>query len=163
MVPAAESTSWHSFRIYLACALLAAGADSETIKAMLRWRSNEALALYARVNIDKDAALRNTATAQYVMVMVDSIRTATISSIDPAAGRTAVEHVDPPERARREALLAAAQQSDVPAVDRARLPVIDIHDMAARIAARVREMRLVAASADNVTTGDDDNYYPDGA
>ena len=42
--------SWHSFRIYLACALLAAKVDGPTIQAMLRWRSPEALKLYARWN-----------------------------------------------------------------------------------------------------------------
>ena len=38
--------SMHSWRIYLACALLAAGASNGTIQAMLRWRSDEALKIY---------------------------------------------------------------------------------------------------------------------
>lgn len=126
---------------------------------MLRLRGDEALALYARVNIDKDAALRN--TAQHVLI--DSIRTATLSRLDPAAGRTAVQPLAPSVRARREALLGAAIRADVLAVDRTRLPVIDIHDMATRIAARVREMRSVAAAADRETTGEDDDYFLDGA
>ena len=42
--------SMHSWRIYLACALLAAGASNGTIQAMLRWRSEDALKIYARVN-----------------------------------------------------------------------------------------------------------------
>jgi hypothetical protein len=42
----------HSFRIYLACALLAAGASKEMIKKMLRWASDEALNIYARDNAD---------------------------------------------------------------------------------------------------------------
>ena len=48
----AKRYSWHSFRIYLACALLAAGADAPTIQALLRWRSAEALKLYARMNAE---------------------------------------------------------------------------------------------------------------
>ena len=40
----------HSFRIYLACALLEAGASNGTIQSMLRWRSDEALKIYARIN-----------------------------------------------------------------------------------------------------------------
>ena len=35
--------SVHSFRVYLACALLSAGASSGTIQTMLRWRSDDAL------------------------------------------------------------------------------------------------------------------------
>ena len=40
--------SLHSFRIYLACALLAAKVDKETIKQMLRWRSDEAMVTQLR-------------------------------------------------------------------------------------------------------------------
>ena len=49
----AKFYSMHSWRIYLACALLAAGASSGTIQALLRWRSDEAVKIYARLN-DKD-------------------------------------------------------------------------------------------------------------
>ena len=45
--------SWHSFRIYLACALLADGVDPATIQCMLRWRSEEALRIYARLNAER--------------------------------------------------------------------------------------------------------------
>jgi hypothetical protein len=40
----------HSWRIYLACALYAAGCPDDKIMALLRWRSKEALAIYARFN-----------------------------------------------------------------------------------------------------------------
>ena len=43
--------SWHSFRVYLACALLACKACPATIQALLRWRSAEALAIYARIDV----------------------------------------------------------------------------------------------------------------
>ena len=42
--------SWHSFRIGLACALLAQNAEPERIQAMCRWKSKESLAIYARLN-----------------------------------------------------------------------------------------------------------------
>ena len=42
--------SWHSFRIGLACALLAAGASHDLIQAMCRWKSAESLVVYARLN-----------------------------------------------------------------------------------------------------------------
>jgi hypothetical protein len=63
----------HSFRIYLACALLAAGASHGTIQTMLRWRSDDALKIYARINDFKYAEwLEKASTAK-----VSSIRTTT--------------------------------------------------------------------------------------
>ena len=47
--------SVHSFRIFLACALLAADCPRWQIKRMLRWRGDESLEIYARVN-DSDWA-----------------------------------------------------------------------------------------------------------
>ena len=38
-----KSVSMHSWRVYLACALLSQGASFATIQAMLRWRSEDAL------------------------------------------------------------------------------------------------------------------------
>ena len=40
----------HSFRIYLACALLASGCPRFLIKRMLRWRGDESLEIYARAS-----------------------------------------------------------------------------------------------------------------
>ena len=42
--------SVHSFRIFLACALYAAKCPNERIMAILRWRSVDALLIYARMN-----------------------------------------------------------------------------------------------------------------
>ena len=42
--------TWHSFRSGLACMLLAANCKPATIQAMLRWRSEESLRAYARLN-----------------------------------------------------------------------------------------------------------------
>ena len=46
----AKQLSMHSWRVYLACALLAKGASFATIQTMLRWRSEDALRIYARIN-----------------------------------------------------------------------------------------------------------------
>ena len=45
-----EDYSVHSFRIFVACALLAAKAPRWLIKRMLRWRGDESLEIYARVS-----------------------------------------------------------------------------------------------------------------
>eukprot|EP00965_Chrysotila_dentata_P135224 4471282-Pleurochrysis_carterae.AAC.1 len=50
-----RSLSVHSFRSYLACALLAAGASPEQIMVMLRWSSEAARALYARISVSAHA------------------------------------------------------------------------------------------------------------
>ena len=42
--------SWHSARIYLACALKAAGASPGQIQALCRWVSEQSLHIYARLN-----------------------------------------------------------------------------------------------------------------
>ena len=44
--------SWHSFRIRLAYALLAQGAQPELIQALCRWRSRASLDIYARLNAE---------------------------------------------------------------------------------------------------------------
>ena len=46
----AAQVSMHSWRVYLACALLSKGASFATIQTMLRWRSEDALRIYARIN-----------------------------------------------------------------------------------------------------------------
>ena len=51
-VPAAELSNYsvHSFRIFVACALLTAGCPRWLIKRMLRWRGDDSLEIYARVS-----------------------------------------------------------------------------------------------------------------
>ena len=48
--------SVHSFRVYVACALLAADCPRWTIKRLLRWRGDESLETYARLNDDQWAS-----------------------------------------------------------------------------------------------------------
>ena len=70
---AAKPYSVHSFRVYLACALLSAGASSGTIQTMLRWRSDDALRIYARINDYKYAEWLDRAA----VATVSSVRTTT--------------------------------------------------------------------------------------
>ena len=51
-VPESELSDYsvHSFRIYAACALLAANCPRWMIKRLLRWRRDDSLEIYARVN-----------------------------------------------------------------------------------------------------------------
>ena len=80
IVGATEATkySWHSFRIFLACALMASGATSAQIQAMCRWRSDEALAIYARTNRSAYCAMLKRA----LYANIDSIRTSNLPDID---------------------------------------------------------------------------------
>ena len=54
-MPPAEMRNYsvHSFRVFAACALLDAGCPRWTIKRLLRWRGDESLELYARLNDDE--------------------------------------------------------------------------------------------------------------
>ena len=66
----------HSFRIYLACALMAAGASAEVIKKLLRWASDEALHIYARMNADAIAEWIEASRA----AGISSVRTSSLPS-----------------------------------------------------------------------------------
>jgi hypothetical protein len=81
IMSAAEARKYtvHSFRIYLACALLAAGASKEMIKKMCRWASDEALNVYARDNADCIAAWIDAART----VGVTSVRTTSLPTAVP--------------------------------------------------------------------------------
>ena len=48
----AKAYSFHSFRVFLACSLLASGATAPQIMALCRWQTEESLAIYARLNPD---------------------------------------------------------------------------------------------------------------
>ena len=69
--------SWHSARIYLACALLAAGATGPQIQALCRWQSEDSLRVYARLNAERyDSLLSSAATAS-----VHSVSTASLPAL----------------------------------------------------------------------------------
>ena len=67
-----QDYSVHSFRIFVACALLAAKAPRWLIKRMLRWRGDESLEVYARLN--------NTEWSEWTSKIVDVAVHSTISS-----------------------------------------------------------------------------------
>ena len=75
-IEAAKVYTVHSFRIYLACALLEAGASAGTIQCMLRWRSDDALRIYARINDYKYADMLDKAAGS----SISSIRTTTAAT-----------------------------------------------------------------------------------
>ena len=52
------------------------GATPETIKLMVRWASDEALQIYARINVGVDAALRASATT----AQIHSVRSSTMAA-----------------------------------------------------------------------------------
>ena len=81
--------SMHSWRIYLACALLAAGASAGTIQGMLRWRSDDALKIYARINDSTYAdwlTLAASATVSSVSTTTTSALAARLRTAPPAPG-----------------------------------------------------------------------------
>jgi hypothetical protein len=69
---------WHSARVFLACALLAAGRRPEVIQALLRWQSVESLRLYACLGPAEYAAHLDAARTAHVT----AIRAAHIPFID---------------------------------------------------------------------------------
>jgi hypothetical protein len=76
----ARGFSVHSFRIYLACALYAAKCPNERIQAILRWKSEEALLIYARLNDGE----RNEWIQRAQNASVDSTVAAHLPQIDGA-------------------------------------------------------------------------------
>ena len=70
--------SVHSFRIFAACALLAAGCPRWLIKRMLRWRGDESLEIYARVNDSEWADW----TQKTINVAVDSTIASRLTYMD---------------------------------------------------------------------------------
>ena len=101
----AKQVSMHSWRVYLACALLAAGAAPATIQCLLRWRSDEALKIYARINDTTYAGWLSAAGQS----MVSSVRTTT-SATDSLA--CAPEHGSLAEAMQEAASAAEAGSSE---------------------------------------------------
>ena len=80
--------SWHSFRIYLACALRAAGASAGEIQALCRWVTEQSLAIYARMNeTDYVHWLRRAAVAD-----VNSVRATSLAAVCPPTDDVDVIH-----------------------------------------------------------------------
>ena len=64
--------SWHSFRVYLATALLAIDTPIPEIQALLRWKTPEACHIYARMSVAKYTGL----IAKAVQADFATVRTA---------------------------------------------------------------------------------------
>ena len=76
-----QDLSIHSFRIFVACALMASNVPRHTIKRLLRWRGDLSLEIYARLN-DSEWA---THVQQTYSAQVDSTiagRLAALGTID---------------------------------------------------------------------------------
>ena len=125
--------SMHSWRIYLACALLAKGASEAQIMSMLRWRSNEALRIYARMN-----------DAEYA-TWVDVAADADISSIRAA---NLPPLLSPEQANEQRSWLASALDADISSVPVQRRPVVDADDVMGDVCAGMRSMMAVAAASD---------------
>ena len=78
----AKQLSIHSFRVWLACALLAAGATPEQIMLMVRWSSEAARKLYARLAMTTQCSLQTSA----LHASFDSIRAHTLLDASSATG-----------------------------------------------------------------------------
>ena len=93
LVPAAQRDrySWHSWRIYLACALLASGASRAQIQALVRWLSEASLDIYARMSNQQVSSLLLGAH----LARVDTVRATSLVAGLPATDlEDAVAEVD---------------------------------------------------------------------
>ena len=121
---AAASYSIHSFRIYLACALLSAGASSGTIQAMLRWRSDDALKIYARINDFRYADdLDRAARARVSSVRITTSASGAMLSEMAACAHGAVASREAGFQGYWQALAGAVTAGDM--VPRDHLPPVD--------------------------------------
>lgn len=105
---ACEAYSVHSFRIYLACALYAANCPPERIMAILRWKSEEALLIYARMNDSE----RTGWILRSMDQVVDSTVAAHLPRIDPDEWVAALQ-----DSLSTGALGRAAQDADAAVVE----------------------------------------------
>ena len=136
--------SMHSWRIYLACALLAAGASHATIQQLLRWRSEDALKIYARIN---DATYAG-ALAAASQASISSIRTTTLTEMMDRCGL-----VDGQQHAAfHDAWMQHAASATVNAADAKKLPAHDADALVAELRACRSELTALAADKD----GDDE-------
>ena len=82
-----KNYSWHSARIWLATALLAAKATRAQIQAMCRWQTEESLNTYAILGAEQYAQLLGSA----LDVHIDAARASTLAEAVPFIDRSDVE------------------------------------------------------------------------
>ena len=142
--------SVHSFRVWLACALLAAGATPEQIMLLLRWSSDEARRLYARMGGGSQVSLLERAQE----VSVDTVRSHTLLTATGAgapatsaevAQQEAGQAVDTALRLVREAQEwrgTLPRPTELPCV-------VDDDEAVRRVRGGIAELRAVARRADD--------------
>ena len=152
----AAMLSVHSFRVWLACALLAAGATPEQIMLLLRWSSAEARRLYAREGMQTQSTLLTEACN----VSLDTVRTHTLlravacdaGDADAEAKLEAMQRVSKEAAAAVEVAQTLLQRAlehrgALPAA--ADLPCsIDDDEVHTRVHASLGELHKAAARAD---------------
>ena len=117
-VQVAKTLSLHSGRVWLACALLAAGHSTATIQAMCRWLSPAAVRIYAHMN--PEAAMSTLASAIQAPItsrLVTNIPTTDADSdVRAIAGDLAGKQVSPAissaARARSQSVPARASTAE---------------------------------------------------
>ena len=132
--------SMHSWRIYLACALLEAGASDGTIQTMLRWRSDEALRIYARINDSKYADW----LVQASQAKVSSVRTTTLADHMAKSGVVGGIH----QAAFSDAWLRQAAKATVTETSKANIPEVDDSAMYANLNSGFRALMAAAEKED---------------
>ena len=137
----AKRFSMHSFRIYLACALLEAGASNGTIQTMLRWRSDEALKIYARINDFKYADWLTKAS----QAKVSNVRTTTLA--ENMKERGLVEGSN--HAAFYDSWLRLAAKATVTASSADRIPLHESADVVLRLHRSQKELLLLAEQEDD--------------
>ena len=95
--------SVHSFRVYCACALMAAGATPEQVMLLLRWSSESARKLYARVADSTQVGLLESAAE----AAIDTVRTHSLLAAAELAVPSASTGEAEAARTAREAAEAA--------------------------------------------------------
>ena len=141
----ASKLSMHSWRIYLACALLDAGASDATIQMMLRWRSTEALRIYARMNDATYSKWLSQASA----ATVSSTRTTTAAELAREAEERGAINGSAEAAVTESWLRRAARAGGIHANLVAQCPVHDADDV-------VAALRSDMALLHNLATGGDD-------
>ena len=148
----AKQLSVHSFRVWLACALLAAGATPEQIMLMVRWSSEAARKLYARLAMTTQCSLHTGA----LHASFDSIRAHTL--LDAASATGASSDVDAAAEALRVAVGLLGTVTDASgarvasAAELRRTCAIDEDDVISMLEASSDALEGLAARADATLT-----------
>jgi hypothetical protein len=106
----ADTISWHSIRIGLACALHAAGCPDPAIQLICRWASPESLKLYRLLGTSSHIAWCDRAAA----ASFDAIQVTNIPRLDNSLDYAALAAPAPASLARAQETALAAASSAIP-------------------------------------------------